>query len=260
MWRLGGAVRLGGKVRRNSTQYQELQVFFCGRFFRSRREVEKIPPWHPGPTTLEMEIAFSYTKQRKEFGKHCKFTDGPTEVLESILPTDAYDDNYIQRNPVVTAVDTTPHYSQTEVNTERVVTKSTSMTHTEGGWPKDVDFTEQSDVKRFRKKVEKDEDYQFAMKTLVPKVERCMKQNNTVNVYEEYFDNVETEIYSEPPYAMGLAVFRDPSQITRTATSVNWHPEGSSSGKLAVSYSVLNFQDARLNNPQLSTSVRVLLS
>ena len=38
------------------------------------------------------------------------------------------------------------------MNTERVVMKNTSMQHIEGGWPKDVDFTEQSDVKRFRKK------------------------------------------------------------------------------------------------------------
>jgi dynein intermediate chain 2, axonemal len=33
------------------------------------------------------------------------------------------------------------------------------MRHVEGGWPKDVDFTEQSDVNRFRKKAEKDDDY-----------------------------------------------------------------------------------------------------
>jgi dynein intermediate chain 2 len=143
-------------------------------------------------------------------------------VLELILPTDSYDEMYVQRNPIVTGIDTTPYYSETEVNTERVVMKNTSMQHVEGGWPKDVDFTEQSDVKRYRKKVEKDEDYQFAMKSLVPMVERCMKQNNTVNVYEEYFEDIETNHYSEPPFAMGLAVFRDPSPVTRAATSVNW--------------------------------------
>lgn len=40
------------------------------------------------------------------------------------------------------------------------------MRHVEGGWPKDVDFTEQSDVSRFRKKAEKDEDYKSAVKAL----------------------------------------------------------------------------------------------
>jgi dynein intermediate chain 2 len=42
------------------------------------------------------------------------------------------------------------------------------MRHVEGGWPKDVDFTEQSDVSRFRKKAEKDEDYKGAVKALGP--------------------------------------------------------------------------------------------
>ena len=84
----------------------------------------------------------------------------------------------------------------------------------------------------------------------------CMNQNNTVNIYEEYFDGNEIEHCSEPPFAKGLAVFRDPSPVTRTATSVNWHPEGSNNGKVAVSYSVLDFQDERLNNPDMLASVR----
>ena len=96
------------------------------------------------------------------------------------------------------------------------------------------------------------------MKTLVPRVQRCMKQNNTVNIYEEYFQDKETDHCSEPPFAKGLAVFRDPSQLTRSTTSVNWHPEGSNNGKLAVSYAVLNFQDERLNNPNLPASVSIL--
>jgi hypothetical protein len=205
-----------------------------------------------------MEVAYEYTKRRAEFGRPCNFSNGDTQILESILPTDAYDGSYIQRNPTSTSVDTTPHCSETEVNTERIITKNTSMQHIEGGWPKDVDFTEQSDVKRFRKKVEKDEDYQYAMKTLIPRVQRCMKQNNTVNIYEEYFEGLETDHCSEPPFAKGLAVFRDPSLVTRTATSVNWHPEGSSNGRLAVSYAVLNFQDERLMNPNMSASVSVV--
>ena len=105
-----------------------------------------------------MEVAYEYAKRRSEFGKQCNFSDGETTLLESILPTDAHDESYQNRNPTVTGVDTTPHYSETVVNTERVVMKNTSMQHIEGGWPKDVDFTEQSDVKRFRKKVEKEKE------------------------------------------------------------------------------------------------------
>lgn len=148
-----------------------------------------------------------------------------------------------------------PQMSETDVNTDSIVMKNTSMRHTEGGWPKDVDFTEQSDVTRFRKKAEKDESYHNAIKNLGPIVERCMKQNNTVDIYEQYFEDDRIEHCSEPPSAKGLAVFRDQSKIKRSATSINWHPEIKTT-KIAVSYSILNFQDERLEDPGLSTSVR----
>jgi len=213
-------------------------------------------PLEPTTNQYNMEIAFPFTKKRSEFGKHIVLSNGETSILESIPSTHAYEEDHLTRTTTATGIDNAPQLSVTEVNTERIVMKNTGMQHKEGGWPKDVDFTEQSDVKRFRKKVEKDEEYQYAMKQLVPMVQRCMNQNNTVNIYERYFDGNETDHCSEPPFAKGLAVFRDPSQVTRPATSVNWHPEGSNSGKMAVSYSVLNFQDERLGNSEMLASVR----
>jgi len=177
-------------------------------------------------------------------------------VLESILPTNEYDDNYKPQNPTDSVTTTVPYMSETDVNTDSVVMKSTSMSHTEGGWPKDVDFNEQSDVTRFRKKAEKDEPYLSAMRALAPIAERCMKQNNTVDVYEQYFENDTFEHCSEPPSAKGLAVFRDPSPIKRSVTSIDWHPEITSS-KIAVSYSIMNFQDKRLDDPRLPVSVSI---
>ena len=105
----------------------------------------------------------------------------------------------MQKKPSITQFDTTPHMSESECNTERLVVKSTSMRHLEGGWPKDVDFTEQSDTQRFRKKAEKDEEYKNAMKLLGPMIGRCMKQNNTIDIYEEYFEGVSADHSSEPP-------------------------------------------------------------
>jgi dynein intermediate chain 2 len=138
--------------------------------------------------------------------------------------------------------------SDHEANTERLVTKSSSMRHVEGGWPKDVDFTEQSDISRFRKKAEKDEDYKTSVKVLGPIVSRCMKQANTIDIYQDYFEGSEVDHSSEPPSAKGLAVFRDPNEIKRTATSINWHPDPAAAAKIAVSYSILNFQDVRFSN------------
>jgi len=228
-----------------------------------------------------MEIAHVYTKTRSEFGKQCFFANGPTQVLESILPTDEYDDLYVQRNPRSVGVCTVPQLSESEVNTERVTTANSSMHHVEGGWPKDVDPTEQSDVARYRKKAEKDEEYQYAVKMLGPIVMKCMRENNTINLYEEYFEeedgaasgsssdaggggsgradagsssNSSSRHRTEAPSAKGVAVFRDPSDVRRTATSIDWHPEGS---RIAVSYSILSFQDKRQMDPKMSSSAYI---
>jgi len=197
-----------------------------------------------------MEVAHVYTKLRKEFGKHPEFQVVPGAVLESVAAEPSYAENYILQNPSISLFDTSAHMSEHEANTERLVMKSSSMRHIEGGWPKDVDFTEQSDVMRFRKKAEKDEEYKGAVKALGPIVTRCMRQNNTIDIFEDYFEGNMTDHSSEPPSAKGLAVFRDPNEVKRTATSINWHPD-LTIPKVAVSYSILNFQDSKFTNSRM---------
>lgn len=91
----------------------------------------------------------------------------------------------------------------------------------------------------------KDSEFQAQVKSLGPIVEQAVKQNNTINIYEEYFSGRLPDHSSEAPYAKGLAKFRDPAPegLKRSACQVCWHPEGPT--KLAVAYSVLNFQVKR---------------
>lgn len=133
-----------------------------------------------------MEVAHIYTKNRKDFGKHCKFAAVPAAILAEIPVSNGYAENYVMRNPSVSMFDTAPHMSEHNANTDRLITKNSSMRHVEGGWPKDVDFTEQSDVSRFRKKAEKDEEYKSSVKYLGPIVAKCMRQNNTIDIYQVY--------------------------------------------------------------------------
>jgi len=55
-----------------------------------------------------MEVAYLYQKLRKDFGKDCKFTAVPATIIESIPVTEAYQENYIFRNPTVSLFDTAP--------------------------------------------------------------------------------------------------------------------------------------------------------
>ena len=46
-----------------------------------------------------------------------------------------------------------------QVNTERAEFLSQGMNHVEGGWPKDINPSENDRTMRFRKKIEKDDNY-----------------------------------------------------------------------------------------------------
>ena len=59
-----------------------------------------------------------------------------------------------------------------QANTQQICLRTQGMSHTEGGWPKDVDCTEAEHVIRYRRKVEKDEDYARSVVSLGCQVRR----------------------------------------------------------------------------------------
>eukprot|EP00128_Syssomonas_multiformis_P018454 Colp12_sorted_trinity150504_noHs@34982 len=187
-----------------------------------------------------MEIVHVYTKKRAEFGRQCNFSTRQPELHIDIAPDPAYMSNYVERNPSTLDIQCVPSMSEHEVNTERRESAHQGINHTEGGWPKDVDPNEVEQTIRYRKKVEKDDIYVQTVQQLGESMEHCIKQNNAIDIYDEYFVGKASEHSSEPPSAKTINVFRDPSQIKRTATHLSWYPDDAS--RLAVAYSILEFQ------------------
>ena len=93
---------------------------------------------------------------------------------------------------------------------------------------------------RFLKKTEKDEEYIKTIKGLGESLEHMIRQNNAIDIYEEYFTGDAVDHSGEPPSAKTLTVFRDPNTVKRAATCISWNPDGGK--KVAVSYSILQFQ------------------
>jgi len=187
-----------------------------------------------------MEIVYVYTKKRAEFGRQCNFSDRQAELHVDIVPDPSLAENFIERNPVDTGIQCVQEMSEHEVNTERFETSVRGINHTEGGWPKDVNPQEVEQVTRYRKKVEKDEMYINTIQQLGTVMEHCIKQNNAIDIYQEYFDDIEIDPIDEAPSAKTINVFRDPNEIKRTATNISWYPDGPR--KLAVAYCNLEFQ------------------
>ncbi|CAF4289943.1 unnamed protein product, partial [Rotaria magnacalcarata] len=83
----------------------------------------------------------------------------------------------------------------------RFETENRGINHVEGGWPKDINPLEPDQTSRFRKKTEKEDGYTRSMLSLGNLVEHTIKQNNIVDIYENYFQNLQPDVVEEAPYA-----------------------------------------------------------
>ncbi|XP_011898184.1 PREDICTED: dynein intermediate chain 2, axonemal [Cercocebus atys] len=156
-----------------------------------------------------MEIVYVYVKKRSEFGKQCNFSDRQAELNIDIMPNPELAEQFVERNPVDTGIQCSVSMSEHEANTERFEMETRGVNHVEGGWPKDVNPLELEQTIRFRKKVEKDENYVNAIMQLGSIMEHCIKQNNAIDIYEEYFNDEEAvEVMEEAPSAKTINVFR----------------------------------------------------
>lgn len=95
------------------------------------------------------------------------------------------------------------------------------MSHTEGGWPAEVDPTDGEQVARWRKKIERDEDYIRTVLHLGSVVEDLVRQNNAIDIYTDYFADVES-LTLEPPGISTLTVLRHPLGIRRAVQALAW--------------------------------------
>ncbi|KAL1522415.1 hypothetical protein AB1Y20_017405 [Prymnesium parvum] len=192
-----------------------------------------------------MEITTVYQKVRSEFGRPVNgFAPTEAALLDEFPPEKELYGTYIERNPSILDVQAIPEMSEHEVNTERFSYLNIGNFHQEGGWPKDVDHTEKDQIQRYKKKVEKDEDYIRQVKNLGDAVEQSIMQNYAIDIYQEYFSGEYADHSSEPPSAKTLSVFKDPNEIKRTVSHISWYPDGGR--KLAVAFSVMQFQDWRM--------------
>lgn len=196
------------------------------------------PP--PDPKTQEYE----YTKERRHFGQQVINLEEHHELLfTQNADRDAFK-SYILEDPVSQWTQYGKQMAANEVNTERATFESRGMCHVEGGWPKDVSLADPEQTTRYRRKIEKDEVFISQVMGLCKPMEHCIFQNNAVNIYEMFFEDLEPAPLLDPCTSRTLNVYRDPMhQQKRPVTHLSWSPDGG--GKLAVSYCDRRFQGDR---------------
>ncbi|GBL86644.1 Dynein intermediate chain 3, ciliary [Araneus ventricosus] len=181
-----------------------------------------------------MDISYIYTQKRKEFGKPCFFTDVGPHLLVDIDPDPEFQDEFYLVSLMDREVDNTKRYCAHEVNTVSYPTENRGMKHSEGGWPAGVDIEDEDSVTRFRKKIEKDKGYVNTIKSLADTVEKIIMENNSIDVYEEYFAGQRIKREDETDF-QSVNVFSDPNRNARKVVDISWSEDSS---KIAAAYSI----------------------
>ncbi|XP_071750143.1 dynein intermediate chain 3, ciliary isoform X2 [Lepeophtheirus salmonis] len=204
----------------------------------------------------EIEIKLEISKKVSGLNKPVTFTDEPAKILEEVLPNNKLTHDYIDLDPLHRSVQCSSEISEHYVNTERAEYTSQGMNHIEGGWPKDINPMENDQTMRFRKKVEKDDNYIHSVLNLCQAMESCIRQNTAIEIYQDYFESMDESTKCEKPKAQSVHVFRDPSKtIKRPISSISWRPDGGS--RIAIAYCNMEFQATHPDTPKESYTFQI---
>lgn len=163
-------------------------------------------------------------RQRRLFGRQCLFADR-NELQLSIQPKHELARNYILKNPVDTPTQLSDHFGLDEVNTDTVPVKQNGMYHYEGGWPKDVNFLDEEQTTRHRKKVERDDIWGQKVILLTKPALKSVHQNSAVNIYQDYFEEMDYQELKSTFDARLFNVYHDPVyNENRMVGGLSWSP------------------------------------
>lgn len=200
-----------------------------------------------------MAETWQYAKKRKFFGRPPCFEDTDTKIVGCIPPEEINGSHYQVRDPNRIILSNIPQLSEHSVNTERIPIGHKGMKHLVGGWPTEFRPDEPNEVQKYMKKMYRDNTYGFASATkdMSERAIKIIKQNNEIDLFEEYFAGEQAEHISETLSTKTLMIFKDPNPVKRSATKIAWYPDNNEM-KVGVTYSILRFQQMPDNMPKES--------
>ncbi|XP_012347214.1 dynein intermediate chain 3, ciliary-like isoform X2 [Apis florea] len=117
---------------------------------------------------------------------------------------------------------------------------NTGMYHKEGGWPKDVNYRDVEVTQRYRRRVEKDDIWAPSMRKLLSMMEHCVLENNTMNIYENFFDDLIPTRMAKEYNLRVVNLFEDPEVKSRPIRHLSWSPNNGD--RLAAAYAYYEFE------------------
>ncbi|XP_017758642.1 PREDICTED: trichohyalin-like [Eufriesea mexicana] len=178
-----------------------------------------------------MLTQYTYIKPRHQFGKQCVFTVEHVGK-ENIMPEPELMESYVIRTRSHRRVQVAKQFAVHEAQTTIKSVSNAGVLHTEGGWPREINPRDSEAVQRFRRRVEKDDSWTM---------KRYLLQNNAVNIYQNFFDDLVPKCMAKDYNIRVSNLFEDPETKVRPIRDLSWSPNGSD--RLAVAYGFMEFEE-----------------
>ncbi|XP_017482713.1 PREDICTED: dynein intermediate chain 3, ciliary [Rhagoletis zephyria] len=172
------------------------------------------------------QTQYIYSRERRRFGRQPLLSDR-TQLMLSIQPSHRIRSTYILRNPMDRTTQLSEQMAFSWVETENVTYGEHGMYHYEGGWPREVNINDEESTMRYRKKIERDDNWGMQVTNLIHTSIDVTAQNSAVNIYQEFFVDLPPELGKDirtPFEARQCNIFHDPQNPVRPITVIDWMP------------------------------------
>ena len=170
----------------------------------------------------EPKFRLKIYKPLNYFMRKAEFQDGETKVHDEMLPCPKTRKKYIPSQPFHKSDGHHIPMSHSDMNTEAKTIVATSMNHTEGGWPEHVKPDQIEQANKFIRQTCKEDMFKWTVSGLIKKTERVLKQNNTINIEEIYFEDSDERGSAQSLEVRTLAKFKDFSGNKRPVSCISW--------------------------------------
>ncbi len=179
-----------------------------------------------------------------------QFSDAKSRILQSIPAEDAKSESarqWVRQRYSTIELDNTPEYASHMADTGNFVQKPGGVNFMNGAWPRKVKGGDITERQRYLQRLMAEPTYFSGVPQMCQQTVRSVAQNNTVDLYEKYFDAkskaVSDSIYESDNATMTIktvCVLKDPQELKRAANKIDWHPD--KGNRLVVSYATMKFQ------------------
>ena len=176
-------------------------------------EIKEIP---------DPKFRFKILRPLNFFLRKAEFKDGETKAQDEMLPCPTTRNKYIPLQPFHKSQGSHTPMSHSAVNTEAKQIVGTSMNHKEGGWPEHVKTEMIEHKNKFIRQTCKEDMFKWTVTGLMKKTENVLKQNNTMNIEEIYFEDFDEAGGVQTLDVKTLAKFKDFSGKKRPVSCISW--------------------------------------